>query len=88
MERKELYKPFPTKVGNYKYQVYVKSSKTKSGKKLIGFGDRRYQQYKDKLGHYSHLDHGDEKRRKSYLARHGRTTDRNTASFWSTKILW
>lgn len=88
MDKKPLYKPFPTKVGNYKYQVWVKSSKTKSGKKLIGFGHRDYPQYRDKLGHYSSKDHGDPERRRSYLARHGKKTDRDTSGYWAQRILW
>ena len=87
MDDKELYKPFKSKAKNKKYSVYV----MKDGKKkLIHFGDSRYGQYKDKLGHYSHLDHKDAKRRKAYYDRHGdkNTTDKDTAKYWSHKILW
>ena len=56
-ETKPLYKPFVSKAKNKKYSVYVKSSS--GGKKLIHFGDKRYQHYKDKLGHYSSKDHKD-----------------------------
>ena len=52
MDKKELYKPFKSKAKNKKYSVYIKSD-TKSGKKLIHFGDSRFPQYKDKLGEYS-----------------------------------
>ena len=52
----ELYKPFKSKAKNKKYSVYVK------GGKLIHFGDKRYGQYKDKIGLYSHLDHNDGKK--------------------------
>ena len=52
----ELYKPFKSKAKNKKYSVYVK------GGKLIHFGDKRYGQYKDKIGLYSHLDHNDKKK--------------------------
>lgn len=40
--------------------------------KTIHFGAKSYQQYKDStgLGLYSHLDHGDSKRRKAYFMRH------------------
>ncbi len=85
MTEKPLYKPFVSKAKNKKYSVYVKKD---GGKKLINFGDTRYQQYKDKLGHYSSKDHKDEKRKKSYHARHGSTTDKNTAKYWANKILW
>ena len=82
----ELYKPFKSKAKNKKYSVYVKD---KSGKaKLIHFGDSRYGQFKDKLGEYSQLDHGDPKRRKAYYKRHGKATSKDTAKYWSHKILW
>jgi hypothetical protein len=57
MDNKELYKPFPSKAKNKKYSVYV----MKDGKKkLISFGDSRYEDY---------TQHKDEKRRQSYLKR-------------------
>ena len=84
---KELYKPFVSKAKNKKYSVYVKSN-NKSGVKLIHFGDSRYEQFKDKLGHYSNLDHNDKKRQKAYFSRHGDTKDKNSAKYWSHKILW
>tara|TARA_R110002074_G_scaffold198013_1_gene365449 strand:+ start:63 stop:335 length:273 start_codon:yes stop_codon:yes gene_type:complete len=87
-DTKPLYKPFPTTVGNFKYQVWVKSSTAKSGKKLIGFGHRDYGQYRDKIGHYRSKDHGDKDRRKSYLARHGRKTNKDTAGWWAQHKLW
>tara|TARA_R110000765_G_scaffold33330_2_gene76448 strand:- start:4470 stop:4727 length:258 start_codon:yes stop_codon:yes gene_type:complete len=85
MEDKPLYKPFRSQAKNKKYAVYI----MKDGrKKKINFGDSRYQQFKDKIGEFSSLDHGDPKRRKLYFARHGRTTDKNTALYWSNRILW
>ena len=78
----ELYKPFKSKAKNEKYSVYVK------GGKLIHFGDKRYGQYKDKIGLYSHLDHNDKNKRESYHSRLGPATDKNTAKYWSHKILW
>jgi hypothetical protein len=67
--------------------------------KLIHFGDRRYQHFKDStgLGLYSNLDHGDKERRKSYLARakgirdsSGRLTWNNpeTSNFYAIRFLW
>jgi len=82
---KPLYKPFVSKAKNKKYSVYV----LKDGKKrIIHFGDSRYGQFKDKLGHYKKLDHNDPKRKKNYYSRHGKATDKNTAKYWSHKILW
>jgi len=85
-EKKVLYKPFVSKAKNKKYSVYVKGANDKP--KLIHFGDKRYGQYKDKLGHYKSLDHGDPKRRKAYYSRHGPAPDKNTPKYWSHKILW
>ena len=87
MDKKELYKPFVSKVKNKKYSVYVKAD-NKSGKKLISFGDRRFKQFKDKLGFYKDLDHNDPKRKKAYYDRHGKATSKDTAKWWSHKILW
>jgi len=94
MENKKLYTPFVSKSKNKKYSVYViKNDKTK----LIHFGDSRMEQFKDKLGHYSNLDHGDKERRKRYLARakgikdkNGNLTwkNKNSANYYSIKYLW
>jgi len=83
-----LYKPWVNKTkSNKKYFVYVKSD-NKQGYKKIGFGDKRYGQFKDKLKYYKHLDHGDKKRKDNYYKRHGPAPDKNTAKYWSHKILW
>ena len=87
MSEKVLYKPFVSKSKNKKYSVYVKSD-TGSGMKLIHFGDSRYGQFKDKLGHYSSKDHGDEQRKKNYYSRHGKATSKDSAKYWAHKILW
>ena len=85
MAERELYKPFVSKAKNKKYSVYV----MRDGKpRLIHFGDRRYGQYRDKLGAYASLDHNDERRRRSYYARHGPASDRNTAKYWAHRVLW
>ena len=72
-----------------KYRAFVRDLKT--GKvRHIDFGDNRYQQYKDKIGIYSHLDHNDKERRKRYYDRHGdkNTKNKESAKYWSHKILW
>ena len=60
-----------------------------NGKK-VHFGDPSYQQFKDKtdLKLYSHLDHGDEQRKKSYYARHGKAAEKYTAKYFSHNFLW
>tara|TARA_R110000751_G_scaffold43398_2_gene100214 strand:- start:1504 stop:1758 length:255 start_codon:yes stop_codon:yes gene_type:complete len=82
---KPLYKPFVSNAKNKKYSVYVMKD---NKKRLIHFGDKRYGQFKDKLGHYKKLDHGDAKRKKAYYARHGKAISKDTAKYWSHKILW
>lgn len=84
---KVLYKPFVSKAKNKKYSVYVKSD-NKSGMKLIHFGDSRYGQFKDKIGHYKSLDHGDKKRKDNYYSRHGKATSKDSAKWFSHKYLW
>lgn len=76
-----------------KYSVISPSGKT------IHFGALDMQQYKDStgLGLYSDKDHGDEERRKKYLARakgiknkKGELTwkDPESANYYSVKFLW
>lgn len=86
MDNKPLYKPFKSTAKNKKFSVYVKNDKGE--KKLIHFGDTRYQDF---------TQHKDEKRRKSYLARakgiknkKGELTwkDKNTANYWAVRMLW
>ena len=84
---KTLYKPFVYKGNGYKkYSVYAKGSN--GNKRLIHFGDKRYGQFKDKIGHYKSKDHGDIKRKKNYYSRHGKAESRDSAKYWAHKILW
>ena len=91
----ELYIPFKyTGNQNKKYSVYV----IKDGKKkLIHFGDARYEQFFDQIGLYPELDHCDAKRRNLYLKRatkimnkNGEYTykDKNSSNYWSINYLW
>ena len=56
----------------------------------VPFGDKRYEQWKDTtpLKAFSHLDHGDPKRRASYFARHGRDAEKHSAKYFASKYLW
>ena len=67
--------PFPKK-----YTAYVKNKKTKKIRK-IHFGDKRYQQYKDRtpLKLYKHKNHGTRKRMKNYYSRHSGIKNRKKA---------
>lgn len=66
---------------NKKYMVKVDN-------KTIHFGDSRYQQYFDKIGLYSHLDHKDAERKRLYYARHGSATKKYSPKWFSHKYLW
>jgi len=67
--------PFPKK-----YTVIVKDKKTKKTRK-IHFGDRRYQQYKDRtpLKLYKNKNHNTRKRMRNYFSRHSGTKKRGKA---------
>lgn len=72
----------PSTLKHKKYDVFNKE------KKVLSFGDKRYQQYKDKIGHYSHLDHLDKKRRELYYKRHNKDYGIHSADWFSKKFLW
>ncbi len=76
--------------GFKKYNAIIEDKKTKKRQK-IPFGDRRYSQFFDATGLklYSRLDHGDEQRRKNYLARHEKTRHKKWSPSWlSATYLW
>jgi len=74
----------PSTLKHKKYDVFNKGS----GKKALSFGDTRYQQYKDKIGFYSNLDHLDKQRRKNYYKRHNKDYGYPSADWFSKKFLW
>ena len=78
----QLYQPIKSTRKNKKYMVLVK------GGKVIHFGDSNYKQFMDRLGVYSHLDHGDKNRRAAYYKRHGQTKNKDSSKWWSHHILW
>ena len=63
-----------------KYTAYIKNKKTKKIRK-IHFGDKRYQQYKDRtpLQLYKNKNHGTRKRMQNYYSRHSGTKKRREA---------
>jgi hypothetical protein len=67
--------PFPKK-----YTAYIKNKKTRKIRKLH-FGDRRYEQYKDRtnLKLYKHKNHNTRKRMRNYYSRHSGTKCRKDA---------
>ena len=66
---------------NKKYMIKIDG-------RTVHFGDKRYQHYKDKIGMYSHLDHGDNERRKRYYDRHGKEAVKYSPKYFSHKYLW
>jgi poly-gamma-glutamate capsule biosynthesis protein CapA/YwtB (metallophosphatase superfamily) len=84
--------PFPKK-----YTAYIKNIKTKKIRK-IHFGDKRYQQYKDRTPFkiYENKNHFTRKRMQNYYLRHSGTKNRNEAikkekekskGYYNSKIL-
>jgi hypothetical protein len=71
---------------NKKYDVYIKTDG--EYKYLLSYGDNRYEQYKDALGLYKHLDHNDKKRRELYYKRHGDTDNMYSSKWFSHRFLW
>lgn len=74
----------PAHDGKHKYIATEKNT----GRSVM-FGDINYQQYKDRLGHYSSLDHHDEKRRESFRIRSNRFKDDiGSAGWFAYHLLW
>lgn len=84
--KKELYKPFKSKITGKKFSVYVKGPN--GNPRLIHFGDSNYEDF---------TQHRDRKRRESYLKRargilkkDGTPAykDKNSPAYWSYHFLW
>jgi len=87
IKNKEYTIKAPSTNPDKKYDVFL------DDKKLLSFGDRNYQQYKDKLGYYSKLNHLDPKRKKLYRFRHQFDkgvvqNNPNYPGFFSWHLLW
>ena len=82
-----------SQVKGKKYSASIQH-KTTGKKRTINFGSttKPNQQYRDStgLGLYSHLDHGDKKRRTSYRARHSVYLRKGyySPSYFSYTFLW
>lgn len=63
-----------------KYTAYIQNKKTKK-KRRLHFGDKRYQQYKDRtpLKLYRKQNHGTRKRMQNYFNRHSGVKSRKKA---------
>lgn len=74
--------------GNKKYNAILENKKTGSIVK-VGFGQKGAAQYKDKIGHYKHLDHLDKKRRMLYRTRHfGEDDHKYSSGYFAIRLLW
>ena len=82
-----LNKPFKSKVKGKKFSVYVKTN-TKKGYKMIGFGDNRYEDFRQ---------HKDKKRQASFRARMKGIKkkdgsfaykDKTSPAYWALNYLW
>lgn len=73
-----------------KHKKYMAILRLTGGRlKKVHFGDLRYQHYKDKVGHYKHLNHYDPVRRKRFHQRFGsRAKKKFSASWFSARYLW
>ena len=74
--------------GNKKYRVEI----WEKGKKIktVQFGDKRYEQYRDKtpLKLYSHKNHLDKQRRNNYRSRHSYDKPKYSAGWFALNYLW
>lgn len=77
-----------SKTPHKKYDAILYDEKTGKAKR-VSFGDTRYKQYNDRLGHYKMLDHHDPERRKRYRQRHYKTHFKKYSPSWfSWHFLW
>ena len=70
---------------------HKKYKATLPNKKVVYFGDNRYEQYEDKtpLKLYSRLDHHDKKRRDLYYKRHPTEYEKYSPDWFSKKkYMW
>jgi hypothetical protein len=78
------------------YNVYISDKPQKKYYAIVNdrkvyFGQLPYQQYHDKIGYYSDLNHSSRKRRELYRARQGARGYQNrkgSASWFAWNLLW
>lgn len=79
-----------SRVSGKKYDAIIEDKITKK-RQRVPFGSSIHDQYRDSTGLklYSRVDHNDEKRRQSYLARHEKTRHKKFSPSWySSVFLW
>lgn len=82
-----------SKVSGKKYDAILRSKKTRKDGRLrrVPFGAVGYEQYRDSTGKglYTHVNHGDPKRRRNYRTRHqGENKRKFSSGYFSWKYLW
>ena len=84
IQGKEYIVKAPSTTNHKKYDVFL------DDKKLLSFGDNRYEQFRDKLGFYKDKNHGDVKRKRAYRLRHQNDYIDNPLypGYWSFRYLW
>jgi hypothetical protein len=76
------------------YPIFLSDVKPKKyfalvDNKKVYFGDARYEQYFDKIGHFSDKNHNDEKRRENYKRRMEKNRHIKESPGWfADQILW
>jgi hypothetical protein len=73
-----------------KYDAILRRKKTRKERR-VPFGAVGYEQFKDSTGKglYTHVNHGDPKRRRNYRTRHNGENKRKFSSgYFSWKYLW
>jgi len=85
----------PDYIGNYRgYDIYISKKYPKKyyamvNNKKVYFGDIRYEQFRDKMGHYTDLNHFDTKRRTNYKRRHEYDRHKVASAGWfADQVLW
>lgn len=73
----------PSRRQNKKYDVFDENDKY-----ITSFGDRRYEQFKDRIGYYKHKDHNDMRRKAFYYDRHGYASKPLSPKYFSHNFLW
>lgn len=74
---------------NKKYNAIIAKPDGRLGR--VPFGDVRYQHYRDRtgIGAYSYLDHNNPKRRKLYLLRHAKDSQKLfSPGYFAARYLW
>ena len=96
IQYKDNYLLFTIPNNKKKYRVDIFDDKLQKIK-TVYFGAKNYEQYFDKIGYYTDLNHGDNKRRLNYRRRHGKILNKDgkpsytiqfTPAWFSWNILW